>query len=150
MAHTFEVLGITIHTRLTSRSFSVSGPGLQRNQIAARQLIRICRGRWVPRTNTMSISNRRLRLALDELANQEAELISGTPNIRTYEPVPPPSRAVDKSVSDEAQACVVCLTNQKVMTDRCGHLCLCIGCSTRVTKCPICRGPWSNPIRVWL
>lgn len=54
----------------------------------------------------------------------------------------------------EEQSCVVCLENKKVVANtRCGHLCVCFNCSNNISKttskCPLCRIPWDNTIRIF-
>jgi hypothetical protein len=48
--------------------------------------------------------------------------------------------------------CSVCMTNQKVIANRCGHQ-LCCGCSYEVTcrdsRCPECRHPWKDLLRLF-
>jgi hypothetical protein len=60
-------------------------------------------------------------------------------------------------LEEGSNPCSICLTNKPVMTGiKCGHLCLCVGCSKKIyngpqanCKCPICRTRWHNPIRVY-
>jgi hypothetical protein len=60
----------------------------------------------------------------------------------------------DDEVTTESP-CVICLTNKKVIASiNCGHNCLCISCSKCIynltsPKCPICRGNWTNLIKIY-
>jgi len=47
--------------------------------------------------------------------------------------------------------CAICFENQQEMAiDPCGHISMCHGCSEKVTVCPVCRGPISKALRVFL
>jgi hypothetical protein len=47
--------------------------------------------------------------------------------------------------------CAICFENQQEMAiDPCGHISMCHGCSQKVTVCPVCRGPISKALRVFL
>jgi len=60
-----------------------------------------------------------------------------------------PPEGVDEPTDENP--CVVCLENRRaVMSLRCGHNCVCFGCSYKIkTACPICRGPWVDLVRVF-
>jgi hypothetical protein len=50
--------------------------------------------------------------------------------------------------------CIVCCVNRRTMTARCGHRCACFGCSARLAaasdpRCPVCRAPWTELLRVY-
>jgi len=56
--------------------------------------------------------------------------------------------------SEGELTCVICMTNKsQIISTRCGHLCCCVGCSKRLyqrhDKCPKCREPWDNLMRVF-
>jgi len=72
------------------------------------------------------------------------------PHVAPVAPRPVHPTGDDEPTDDNP--CVVCLTNRRaVMSARCGHNCLCIGCSRglRDAKCPMCRGPWVDLLRVY-
>jgi hypothetical protein len=60
---------------------------------------------------------------------------------------------IDDTETDIAELqCPVCMSNQKVIANRCGHQ-LCCGCSYEVTcrdsRCPECRHPWKDLLRLF-
>eukprot|EP00802_Teleaulax_amphioxeia_P009151 Tamp_09167.p1 GENE.Tamp_09167~~Tamp_09167.p1 ORF type:complete len:361 (-),score=39.94 Tamp_09167:308-1390(-) len=63
---------------------------------------------------------------------------------------PPPVNPGSQTL-DEQDECVVCLVKRKNRLLRpCGHVCVCEGCSTQITACPICRAPISEAIRAFV
>ena len=50
----------------------------------------------------------------------------------------------------ESLMCKVCMENQiDVVLLECGHLCVCSGCATKLSTCPICRGPIKSTLHVY-
>lgn len=48
-------------------------------------------------------------------------------------------------------ACIVCMARpQEVAIDPCGHVSMCGNCSQAVRNCPMCRGPISKVLRVYI
>jgi hypothetical protein len=50
--------------------------------------------------------------------------------------------------------CISCLCNERqILSANCGHLCLCFECSKIIfnsnQKCPMCRGNWTNLVKVY-
>ena len=51
----------------------------------------------------------------------------------------------------EEKMCKICLdADAAVVFDPCGHLTTCTGCSSSLTKCPICRVRVKKKIRVFM
>jgi hypothetical protein len=72
-------------------------------------------------------------------------------------PAPLPAAALptgpDQTTDDVTKQCVVCLDNEKVCApDACGHRCLCISCSKKITdrKCPLCRRRFAKITKIFL
>jgi len=56
----------------------------------------------------------------------------------------------DTPAKTEEEQCVVCLDNKKVvLIYPCGHMCVCIRCSTKVKDCPVCRKKVDDVIKVF-
>ena len=95
-----------------------------------------------------SITSERSRQFLsfdDEVYEVEDVYDTGDGGI-TASPQPGEEGATGGDDDDEANACVVCLTDRKDTTVLpCRHLCLCSGCASVIKqqsgKCPVCRGP---------
>ena len=51
--------------------------------------------------------------------------------------IPPDEKAADEM--DSRFVCSACLVNISKVTLKCQHCCLCIECSKKVNKCPLCR-----------
>ena len=59
-----------------------------------------------------------------------------------------------EDVKSDINNCVVCCSNKKqILSSNCGHFCVCFGCSKKILAmgrlCPICRGSWSNLVKVY-
>ena len=46
--------------------------------------------------------------------------------------------------------CVVCLSDERQAVFSCGHVCVCMACSTQVSACPLCRARTGRVRRVFL
>lgn len=60
-----------------------------------------------------------------------------------------PPKELD-SDDEEKELCVICL-DEKIGTVflECGHMACCVGCSTKLVTCPICRRPITRVINVF-
>ena len=48
---------------------------------------------------------------------------------------------------EESDECIICMdTEKQIVFDPCGHLYSCVNCSSKVSKCPICRSVIVNRI----
>lgn len=56
----------------------------------------------------------------------------------------------EKKVLNETKLCKICFTNEyNTAFYPCGHVIACAKCASSVTKCPCCRQPFNNVIRVY-
>jgi len=56
----------------------------------------------------------------------------------------------DTPAKTEEEQCVVCLDNKKVvLIYPCGHLCVCVRCSTKLKDCPVCRHKVNDVVKVF-
>lgn len=60
----------------------------------------------------------------------------------------------DSKTEIESEQCLICLSNKKIISPKCGHLVTCKNCSITLQeqqspKCPICREEWKEPRRIF-
>ena len=85
-------------------------------------------------------------------ANNNQSYQQRSPMIQVNRPHP---EGDDVEVGEGSESCVACYLNKpQILSSGCGHLCLCIGCSKKIyqgdnNKCPKCRKPWDNLIKVF-
>lgn len=69
------------------------------------------------------------------------------PRPRPVSLTPPPN--VSQSIGD--RACCICREKEKTHAIApCFHMCVCSVCSTRISSCPLCRGPLISTHRIYL
>jgi hypothetical protein len=60
------------------------------------------------------------------------------------------SKVEDSDDDPDKNVCVICLDTQiGTVFLECGHMACCVGCSTKVVNCPICRRPIARVINVF-
>ena len=51
---------------------------------------------------------------------------------------------------EETHDCTICLTEKyNSVFVPCGHVCVCVKCAFSVTKCPICRNPYTDILKIY-
>eukprot|EP01139_Manchomonas_bermudensis_P022556 Amastigsp_a693192_6.p2 type:complete len:151 gc:universal Amastigsp_a693192_6:649-197(-) len=51
----------------------------------------------------------------------------------------------------DAEACVICMdARREYAIVPCGHMCLCVGCRSGLSACPVCRAPITSLMRIFL
>ena len=81
----------------------------------------------------------KLRAKMRELRNQNEEQLKAMQ--RQLEQCRAPQVEESKGRSANGVACVVCWENLlQVALVPCGHVCVCISCSSELDVCPMCRG----------
>nr|AAW21999.1 inihibitor of apoptosis-1 like protein [Aedes aegypti] len=52
---------------------------------------------------------------------------------------------------DTSRTCKICYVNEyNTAFSPCGHVVACAKCASSVTKCPLCRKPFTNVMRIYL
>ena len=68
-----------------------------------------------------------------------------------YEITRDPPLQIPVEVPQTIPECVICLSEERThMLTPCNHLCLCLTCSKNMKKCPSCRTPVRNVVRVYI
>jgi len=71
----------------------------------------------------------------------------GPSNVKTAEGQ---ENSQDEPATSEENRCIICLVNRRcVLLYPCGHLCVCVGCSSKIESCPVCRAPTSDLVKVF-
>jgi hypothetical protein len=100
---------------------------------------------------------------LDEFTSQNPELNRWSNRLMNdifgsqQDPQPPTIQPLtidqyeDEKASSDDTACIICLTNQRIITlTACGHCLTCASCTSRIDKCPICRVAITGFIKTFL
>lgn len=60
------------------------------------------------------------------------------------------SRSSESEIENVLRQCVVCMENDyNIVIRPCNHLSTCTECSTKIDKCPTCRGPMEDFLKVY-
>lgn len=101
-------------------------------------------GRWQMTALIIGVASSRqggIALALQKYAREPPPM--WPPLVRRVTPEPTihkQRKKLDKESTDPSCVCVVCMVNEPCMVAvPCGHLNFCMGCSEKLSKCPMCR-----------
>lgn len=74
------------------------------------------------------------------------------PPSKPMPPLAPPQESIDSRAEEGQDTCVVCMENKVtciMVHGETGHSVTCMGCASKISKCPICRQTIEKRIRVF-
>merc|ERR1712000_616572 len=75
----------------------------------------------------------------------EEDLVPASQEENSQRPEPPAGEMIPRT------ACVICFQDDKaILLEPCMHVCVCVACSGRIHKCPLCVRPIVRRRRVFI
>ena len=92
----------------------------------------------------------RLLTAVEVMAVDRAALSPSSASSSSSAPVAAPAASPPSAPPADSSLCVVCQDARPDCHTGCAHICMCMQCAAVPDRCPLCRAPITQRVRVFI